>query len=271
MQQMPVFRPGHPVLTFLLPVTAVFLLFPAVSAAQVNTEKLRRSEETRGFLFTTGVSLGLTRGNSEFVSVAGDLRVDYMREDDVHFAVLDYAFKESSRGKIANKGFFHLRTIWDVAASLAVEGFGQVEFNEFLSLSNRGLLGAGVRWNAVRMTNEAQKPLFGLHLGVGAMFEHEEYDTSPQDVVLDRVRSTNYLTLQWTPSDVATGSVIAYLQPLITNPEDLRVIAEAAMEWKITGGLHFNVRASWRYHSRPMTDVKRYDLEITNGIRLTLP
>ncbi|MDT8323734.1 MAG: DUF481 domain-containing protein [Bacteroidota bacterium] len=249
----------------------VLLLLPATVSAQVNTEKLRRSEDARGFAFTTGVSLGLTRGNSEFVSVAGDLRVDYMRDDDRHFAVLDYAFKESSKGKIANKGFFHLRTIWDVATALAVEGFGQAEFNEFLSLANRDLLGAGLRWNAVRLQNAEEKSLFELHLGVGAMYEHEEYDTSPEDVVLDRVRSTNYITLQWTPSDIAAGSVIAYLQPLIEDAEDLRVMAEAAMEWKITGGLHFNVRTSWRYHSRPMTDVKRYDLEITNGIRLTLP
>ncbi len=268
---MPRFRPYSSVLTALLPFTAALLLLPALSSAQVNTEKLRRSEDARGFAFTTGVSLGLTRGNSEFVSVAGDLRVDYMQEKHVHFAVLDYSFKESSKGKIANKGFFHLRTIWDVSASLAVEAFGQVEFNEFLSLSNRDLLGGGVRWNAVRMTNEESESLLELYLGIGAMYEHEEYDTSPENVRLDRARSTNYLTLQWTPSDIAAGSVIAYLQPLITNPEDLRVIAEAAMEWKITGGLHFNVRTSWRYHSRPMTDVKRYDLEITNGIRLTLP
>lgn len=239
--------------------------------AQVNTEKLRRDEDARGLAFSAGTSIGLVRGNSEFVSVAVDLRLDYSREGNDNFIVADYSFKEAQKGKIANRGFLHLRSIWDVASSLAVEGFTQAEFNEFLSLTNRDLLGAGVRWHAVDLGDEQRPGILTAYLGVGLMFEHEEYDSSPSAVRLDRLRSTNYLTLNWSPSDRTSASLVAYLQPLLENPEDLRATTEAAVQWEIIGGLSFQVRVSWRYHSRPMTSVKRYDLELGNGLRLTLP
>ncbi|MCB2205940.1 DUF481 domain-containing protein [bacterium] len=255
-------------LLFLLP---FFIILPAMLHAQVNTEKLRRDGEKTGVFFNTGVALGLVRGNSEFVSVEGDLRFDYVRTDNDNFVVLNYAFKEARQGKIANKGFLHGRSIWDVASALAVEGFAQAEFNEFLSLKNRDLLGAGARWKAIDLRDNDEKSRLEIFLGIGAMFEHEEYDTSPAALRFDRMRSTNYLTLNWTPSDAAAATLIAYAQPLVENPEDVRIITDASVEWKIVAGLHFNVRCSWRYHSRPVTDVKRYDLELTNGLRLSLP
>jgi putative salt-induced outer membrane protein YdiY len=252
-------------------VVVLMLCYCMQAQGQINTEKLRRSDSLRGAFFSSGLSFGLVRGNSEFVSLSGDVRGDYVGARSRHFMVFSYAFKEAAAGKIANKGFLHGRTIWQTGAALAIEGFAQAEFDEFLSLKNRDLLGAGIRWRALSINSANNAERLRVHLGIGAMYEHEEYDTSPTDVRLDHLRSTNYLTLQWTPSDVATVTWVSYAQPLFENPEDLRLTAETSVEWRIASSLSFSVSMSWRYHSRPMTDVKRYDLEITNGIRFAVP
>jgi len=252
-------------------VVVLMLCFFVEAQGQINTEKLRRSDSLRGAFFSSGLSFGLVRGNSEFVSLSGDVRGDYICASSRHFLISSYAFKEAGKGKIANKGFLHGRTIWQTGASLALEGFAQAEFDEFLSLKNRDLLGGGVRWRALSIDSDEAAARLRIHLGIGAMYEHEEYDTSPADIRLDRLRSTNYLTLQWTPSEVATVTWVSYAQPLFENPEDLRLTAETSVEWRIASTLSFSVSMSWRYHSRPMTDVKRYDLEITNGIRFAVP
>lgn len=250
---------------------AGILAVPEVTLAQVNTEKLRRSDSTTGFFFQAGTSLGLVRGNSEYVSANVDARVDFAREGNDNFLVGNYRFKESSKGKIANKGFLHARSMWETSEFLTLEGFFQVEFNEFLSLNNRNLLGGGVRMHAVDLRGKHDASILDIYLGIGGMFEHELYVVSAANVRRDAFRSTNYLTISWHPRDAISLSVITYLQPSLRNFDDVRMTTDAAMEFKIFEQLFFNVRLSYRYHSRPMTNVEKYDLELSNGLRISLP
>ena len=241
------------------------------AVAQVNTEKLRRADSATGVFFNTSLSFGIVRGNSEYVSARGAARLDYARSGNDNFAVLDYEFKESQKGKIANKGFLHLRSIWEVSPVLFVEGFTQAEFNEFISLKNRDLLGGGIRLHLFDTENDEGRGILDLFLGMGAMFEHELYATSPADTRYNRIRSTNYLTLNWMPDEDMAFSLVGYVQPLIENPEDLRVTTESSLEFALSEAFHFHVSVSWRYHSRPVLSVKRYDFELRNGIRFSLP
>jgi len=252
---------------------ALFMTVTVMHAAlaQVNTEKLRRADSTTGVLFNTSLSFGIVRGNSEYVSARGAARLDYARGGNDNFAVVDYEFKESQRGKIANRGFLHLRSIWQLSSSLFVEGFTQAEFNEFISLKNRDLLGGGMRLHLFDTEDDRGRGILDLFLGVGVMFEHELYATSPSETRFNRIRSTNYLTMNWMPDDDVTFSLVGYVQPLIDNPEDVRLTSESSLEFALSEAFHFHVSASLRYHSRPVLSVKRYDFELRNGIRLALP
>lgn len=257
--------------TFVLLLTSLLAAGTVPVRSQVNTEKLRRSDSTTGVFFTTSLSLGIVRGNSEYVSVSGGARLDWNRRGNDNFIVADYQFKESQKGKIANKGFVHLRSIWELSALLSLEGFTQAQFNEFISLKNRDLIGAGARLHLLEATTEEDHDSFSLFCGIGAMFEHEQYDTRPEDTRFNRIRSTNYLTLNWLPKDGVSWSLVTYVQPLIAEPEDYRVTAESSLEFALTEHFGFHVNASWRYHSRPVLAIKRYDLEIRNGITVSLP
>lgn len=257
--------------TLIFPILACL---PALLAmplqGQVNTEKLRRSEAMQGVAFTSGFSLGLQKGNSDFVSAAVAARVDWVRSRNDNFLVLQYDFMESNAGKIANKGFLHLRSMWEVSSLLTVEGFTQVEFNEFTSLTDRELLGSGLRVHALASGDDSTGASFDAWLGIGAMYEHEHYATSPSAVTYDRIRSTNYLTVNADLDGRSALRLIAYYQPLFNDPGDYRFISDASLEFRLTTALTFTLTTSYRYNSRPVLNVGRYDLQVRNGLRIRL-
>lgn len=249
----------------------LFILVTTPLQGQVNTEKLRRSDAMKGVAFTSGFTLGLQKGNSDFVSAAVAGRVDWVRSRNEHFLVLQYDFMESDAGKIANKGFLHVRSMWEVSTLLALEGFTQFEFNEFTSLTDRELLGSGMRLHLLAMGDDSAGASLNAYLGVGVMFEHEHYSTSPSNITHDRLRSTNYLTLNSTFDSRTALRIIAYYQPLLQRIGDYRLISDASLEFRLTTALTFTLTTSYRYNSRPVLNVERYDLQVRNGLRITLP
>lgn len=247
------------------------IFLPSFLSAQVNTEKLRRLETTPGLSFSAGLSAGIDRGNSEYVALSGDTRFDWIRDGNNNFVVAQYDFKESDRGKISNRGFVHLRSMWDLSPLLALEGFAQSEFNEFISLRNRELLGAGTRWRVLQLGRDSADLSLGATLGVGLMFEHEYYNTTPEDKRFDRLRSTNYLTVFFRFDERGSLQLVSYYQPLLSDPSNVRVISEIALSFVITRSLSFTNTLSYRYNSRPVLDVREYDLHLRSGIRFSLP
>ena len=253
-------------------ISLLALLFvPAFLGAQVNTEKLRRDQAKRGLSFSTGVSAGIDRGNSEFVAISGDVRFDWTRNGNDNFAVAQYDFKESQRGKISNRGFVHLRSMWDLSSLLAVEGFAQSEFNEFISLRNRELLGVGTRWHALVLEEDSAAVSLHVTIGIGLMFEHEYYTTSPTDQRFDRLRSTNYLTVDFRFDERSTLRAVTYYQPLPADPGNFRLVSETSLTFAITRSLAFTTTLSYRHNSRPVLDVREYDLHLRSGVRFSLP
>ncbi len=255
---------------FFAVVALVLLVLSFPARAQVNTEKLRRADSTTGAFYSAGLSLGLDRGNSEFVAAAGGLRFDYARKGNDNFIVAQYDFKEARKGKITNKGFLHVRSMWGMSELLTLEGFAQSEFNEFISLKNRNLIGGGTRWHPLRPRGEHEGFGVEMYIGVGLMYEHEFYATTPDATVHDRLRSTNYLTLNAGGFGTASLQITTYFQPVLASPEDFRLSNETALVFSLSEWLTFSASLNYRYNSRPTLNVKRYDLQLRNGIAVTL-
>jgi len=259
-----------PLRYFIFTLTA-FSLCVSFAHGQVNTERMRRFDSTRGAFYGFSVKAGMERGATEYVSVAGTTRLDIVADAAYHFGVARYDFKESGDGKIANKGFLHLRTMWDVTSILSLEGFVQAQYNEFLSLSNRNLLGAGGRWSFPAIRDEQGHDVLRLFIGTGAMFEHELYHPAQGSIQLDRVRLTNYLSLYIRSGERLNFTAIAYYQPLPTAFGDYRFIAESSLALAITKRIAWLVDCTYRYDSMPVARQSNYDFELANGISITLP
>ena len=143
------------------------LLFSSLIFCQVNTEAMRAENLSAGIHQKMNMSFSYISGNSEIMILRGDYRIDYQSQSDWsgHFITkYDRAF-EKSEDDFTNKGFGQLRAVKQVFPRIQVESFLQKEFNYFIDLENRELIGGNVRFN----------PFKKFFIATGTMYEKEEY------------------------------------------------------------------------------------------------
>ena len=241
-----------------------------ISSAQVNTEKFRKNSAEKGFSGNAGLEFGLNKGNSNYLSLDGNLRLDYLINNMDFFLVSDYEYKEGNGQKIIYQGFTHLRCDITLSEKTFLEFFTQKEFNDFISLKDRNLIGSGLRFNILNHHFKCKKiSVMNIYLGVGAMFENEVYNVESRKITKNLIRSTNYLDFYWQPDTLIKLSLVNYFQPYVLSIKNFRWLADAKLEFFISQDFSFTTHFTLRYDNLPVTKIKKYDLALTNGITVS--
>ncbi|UCH62045.1 MAG: DUF481 domain-containing protein [Fidelibacterota bacterium] len=256
-------------------VVVILWLSPvAISMAQVNTEAMRIEGLSPGFHFNLGGNIGYTDGNSSLFQNRSNLRLDYIHDWGQIFLVSNYRISTKDKLLFINKGFSHLRTVKSLRRSLYGEMFVQKEFNEFINLEDRQLVGGGLR---IKWDEMEQVKLFSEHLrlatGIGLMWEREEIDTGPDDTKGDPIhgalasllRSTNYMVLNWIPKESLAILTTAYFQVDTRRLSDYRILVRTTLKVALTKRLELTIDMNLRHDSEPPGGVKALDLDIANG------
>ena len=248
----------------------IFILISKISFAQVNTEKLRKNSLEQGFSGDAGFEFGLNAGNSNYLSFDGNLRMDYLINKLDFFLVSDYEYKKGNRQKILDQGFTHLRCDITLSQKTFLEFFTQKEFNDFISLKDRNLLGSGLRFYILTLNSKVNKnSRLSIFLGIGAMYENEVYNAQPQQITKNLIRSTNYLDFYWQPDSLINFSLVNYFQPYVSSVKNFRWLADAKLQFSISQYFAFTTHFILRYDNRPVIKIKKYDLALTNGITVS--
>lgn len=242
--------------------------------AQINTESMRKKTLEKGLHVDVGSNVGLMEGNSSVFQNRTVLRVDYVRDRDHAFLVSNYRMGKKDKSLFVNKGFSHLRYMYPFTKNVTMEGFLQQEFNEFIQLNQRSLVGAGIRikWD----TGEKSKihiPNLTTVTGFGFMWERELIDTGPAGDQGDPVhgdlasllRSTNYLVLKWELKPEIIVQNTTYYQVDTRRISDYRILTRATFSIVITRRLSMTLDCNFRYDSEPPGMVKALDMDINNG------
>lgn len=236
-----------------------------LARGQVNTEAMRRTDGSPGWYAALAADLGYVAGNSSLLTYKTNARLDHRTTFGHTFVVGQFQQGRKDEQVFINKGFLHLRGVRHLRADLAMEGFVQQEFNEFINLGSRSLLGGGIRWERVR-AGDSTGAGWKINLGLGAMWEREE-QTGQDEGLVQLLRSTNYLVLRWSPDERLTMSSTTYFQVDIDNFSDYRILWDGGLQVALSHRLALNVKVDLRYDSDPPSDVeKSYDMELTNGI-----
>ncbi|MFC2170948.1 hypothetical protein ACFLQJ_03105, partial [Calditrichota bacterium] len=144
----------------------VFIITGSISESQVNTESLRKGYLTDGFHADVNLDAGIVSGNSDLLQIKTSLRADYVRGKSHAFVITSY-----------KQGRHHYDTthyIPRLAGKLYAEGFFQKEFDEFILLEDRNLIGGGFRIPWGRKTNNDNKIAnLKAFTGIGLMWEQE--------------------------------------------------------------------------------------------------
>ncbi|MEQ8273701.1 MAG: DUF481 domain-containing protein [Deltaproteobacteria bacterium] len=264
---------------------ALALLFvPGVASAQVNTEKLR-SWDKEGFGGAVDFAMYLRKGNVDLLTISSGMRLQYVtlhpaetatstnaepppRElKDLVLAIGSLNFGRRVLDPYINNGFAHLRWTRMWIPDLGSEVFAQAQYNEFLRVKQRLLLGVGARadvfetsWGEITLGTAPMLEIEDLNDNLGVAEPHTEV-----------VRWSNYLSLKlyMTDPDITIVNTL-YVQPRFDEFSDYRFLSEGEISVAVVPDiLAFVTSVSIMYDSRPAPTVKRLDTIISNSIRVT--
>jgi hypothetical protein len=248
------------------------MLIASAGHAQINTEKFRKYDLERGFLFNFQSTFTLKKGNTEYNALKGAARIDHSGETMNYFLVGNLETKTASNQRIQNQGFAHLRAMWKMNPKTNWEFFLQRQFDQFIDLKFRNLAGTTIKYRFFeKQSLRDTASTFDLNISTGIMYEHENYNLEPTNIDKRLLRSTNFISFDWMKKERLSFTGVVYYQPAFANFKDFRVSAETTLEFSIVKKLFFTFQLAYKYNNMPDTDVKRYDLSLENGLRFEFP
>lgn len=241
---------------------AMLFAMSAPSASIVNIEG-QREVSGEGFSGRFNLMLGGASGNTDKVNLRTGARLEWKRDTITDLGIVEYNYGETSDVRDTNRAFAHLRRTWQYRERRAVEGFGQIENNEFTRLSFRGLAGGGMRLTLTRGED------FRAYLGLGAFAVREVLDDRPD--VSDAgsrhfLRGNLYLSLNGNLNAYTTLYNTLYYQPALDDWPDVRVLNEAGLVIQLTRQIDLRSSVQVVYQSRPPQDVNETDVNYMTGI-----
>ena len=231
---------------------------------QVNTEAMRSEANGDSFTNQFNMEMGYEKANTEVLELAAEYRLDYIKQENFHSFIvinLENGYEQendSAKNIITNKGFAHLRITKDLFTNYQMEVFTQYEFNEFLLLNDRYLLGTGLRIGLQK------SELSSTYIGIGMMVEKETYDINSDDDK-NLLRSTNYIKNNILLSSNIDVSNTAYFQIASADLNDYRILYDGGFNFHVNESFAFTIELNYRYDNDPQGSLGNSYIQISNG------
>lgn len=254
-------------------IAVLFLILSMNAFSQINTEIYRSSMDEDGIKGKINFSYAHYTGNADLKLLKGGFRLDHLKKSYNTFLVANLDYGESDGISNLSKGFSHLRSIRKLNQMFSGELFVQKQYDKFIYLKNRDLLGGGLRISSNFKSREEGPALkVNFNLGIGLMYEHEKYDREDEEFPADLIentyvtRSTNYISMNAVYNEKIKLNLIGYYQVDIEDFNNYRILTEGNLEIPLYKNLSFSINASFRYDNHPFSDLKRHDFQLTNGL-----
>ncbi len=220
-------------------------------------------------MLDTGLSL--TRGNSELLTYALAGKAVRTTERD-KITVYSNAIYAKTRVNGVNSTTAHaivggIRGDLNVGKKWFVFGFTDFEYDAFEHLDPRNVLGGGLGYH-VFATEITTFDLFG-----GASFEQEYFSPNPPTVLTSLTRKMAEAVageeLDTKLNRPMTLSERFALYPSLSNTGNYRYQFDTSAAAKLKNWLSWQITLSDRFHSDPLPGLKKHDLLLTTGVRVT--
>jgi len=247
-----------------------YIIYGIISVAtiiqgQVNTESMRSENKSDSFKNQFSMVIGYEKANTEVLELDAEYRLDYVKQENFHsFMVikLENGYEKEndfSKNIINNKGFTHLRITKDLFTNYQMEAFTQYEFNEFLLLNHRYLLGTGLRIDLQK------SELSNTYIGIGLMVEKEIYDLE-SDHEKNLLRSTNYIKNNIVLNSNIDLSNTAYFQIASDDFNDYRILYDGGLYFHVNESFALTIELNYRYDNDPQGNLGSSYIQISNGV-----
>ncbi|HNV50813.1 MAG: DUF481 domain-containing protein [Bacteroidales bacterium] len=252
-------------------ILSAILLITQPLFSQVNTEKFRKYDVEKGFQANLQTTFTTKAGNTHYNTLKATSRLDYSATKFDYFLVANFEAKSASKKRIENEGFIHLRGMWKFADKANWEYFAQRQYDEFIDLRFRNLLGTAIKYRILKaVSKNDSNSMILINASTGLMYEHENYKYEPTNIDNKLIRSTNFISFDWSKNESTSFTGVIYYQPAFNDRKNFRIVAESTLEFNIIKRVFFSINFVYKYNNHPFTDVKPYDISLENGLRLKL-
>ena len=237
----------------------------SILQGQVNTEAMRSEDNSDSFTNQFNMEMGYEKANTEVLELAAEYRLDYVKQENLHSFIvinLENGYEQENdlpKNIITNKGFAHLRITKDLFTNYQMEVFTQYEFNEFLLLNDRYLLGTGLRIGLQK------SELSSTYIGIGLMVEKETYNIDAEDEKI-LLRSTNYIKDNIILTSNIDWSNTAYFQIASADLNDYRILYNGGLDFYVNESFAFTIELNYRYDNDPQGNLGSSYIQISNGV-----
>jgi len=242
-----------------------FFLFINDILPQINAERFRIATDSLGFSARVDLDLTLLTGNTDFVFLGTNARLNYNRGTDYTFLVLNGGYGINDGESFFSQAILHLRNVDALSDFASLEEFIQYNNNKEILLLDRALIGGGLRLKLMESDELV------MRLGPSIFFEHEVYDLdslATHKRVINSIRLNLYYTSLFKIHESLSFLGIIYLQPKINQIEDFRILFDSALNIKLASSFDLMIKLEMRYDNLPADDVEKFDLITKLGIAM---
>ena len=233
-----------------------FILLVATQLGAIVVVQPREVGEKPGVSGEVAGALDTKRGNTETDNYSAAFELQYdSNASYLVWGMITAAYGEASGVKNTNNVYAHIRYIENIQGQrLAEEVFSQLEEDEFKSIRDRILLGAGLRARVLR----PKEGWGGLFLGVGAFLEYVGYSTGV-DPAERNLRFNSYIAYSLDMQNDSKFILGGYYQPKVNEVSDYLSSVAASLEVQIYRQLYLGFQAVYSHDSKPAIGVKEDD------------
>ncbi|MFQ5949171.1 MAG: DUF481 domain-containing protein [Nitrospiria bacterium] len=220
----------------LMTIIVVLCLWPALATGQIVNILDQADELPEGFSGAVSIPMQWRTGNPDLFQVAVDGEVGYRRGDMLYLFIARGEYGEKEGERFLSGHFEHLRIRKRVTDRFSWETFLQLSNDKFQRLSVRALAGLGIRITLAKWTEGR------FTFGTAYMAEYEELSGQggtrlSNDTTTFSNRWSNYLQLNILLQDNLSFSETAFVQPVIDEFDDLRILSDTSL--RIHAGAFF--------------------------------
>ncbi|MBK6264270.1 DUF481 domain-containing protein [Marivirga sp. S37H4] len=257
--------------------TFLCLLLPYFSNAQIlNIEKLRLEKDTaKHFLMKLTTELSAYNRSAtpdnpvNFFGYNLDFNSIFYPDKHAYTFLGKFDYVELNDANVVNFGFLHTRINFLRERMISYETFAQFSYDDFRGLNSRWITGGSVRIKVF----ENEKTT--LVWSTGAMYEYEKWQVpeSDEQVEVNFLKNTNYLSIRRTVNEIIDFNMINYYQTGYDQEIDQfrnRLSSSTILNFKLSKWLSWKNSFDISYEDKPIVDITKLIYTLRTGISLDL-
>lgn len=259
-------------ITIAIAVFAAISILTLPAQAKVNLSQYDYMNETKGIHGSLNLSFMYNRGQENILQLEAAAGVSYTFGNISTLVIGSSMYAEKDDTAYLNQNYLHFRTGWKAYKFIIVEAFYHMENDRFNLINDKRSLGLGARFAITKAHPDSKKKhKLKIDAGIALLWDTEEYYQVEGQTVredLEQIKSTIYLSINWTINSALTFTSISHLFNSLKISRDYEWSWEVGLATAISKSLSMVTKVNYAYENDPLPTVKNTDFTLTAGVNL---